>query len=103
LNTAGDTVTCTGGKIAGVGTEPTQVGIDVAVGCATSGNGNEPKGHRQAVSAPIAPNGGNITFGELPVSADCPNGLNPVFGSSVQFFIVQGGQRTDVDGPIPIT
>jgi hypothetical protein len=103
LSTDGATVTCTGGKIAGVGTEPTQVGIDVAAGCATSGNGNQPKGHRQAVSAPITPKGGNIVFPSLSVSADCPPGLNPVFGTSVQFFIVQNGQRTNVDGPIPIT
>jgi hypothetical protein len=103
LSNDGATVTCTGGKIAGVGTEPTQVGIDVAAGCATSGNGNEPKGHRQAVSEPITPKGGNIVFGELSVSADCPPGLNPVFGSSVQFFIVQNGVRTNVGAPIPIT
>jgi hypothetical protein len=103
LNQAGDTVTCTGGKIAGVGTEPTQVGIDVAAGCATKGNGNEPKGHEQEVSAPINPKGGNITFGQLSVSADCPPGLNPVFGSTVQFFIVQDGVRTNVGDPIQIT
>lgn len=99
----GTTVTCTGGKIAGVGTEPTSVGIDVTAGCATSGNANEPKGHRQAVSAPITPKGGNIVFGRLSVSADCPPGLNPVFGDSVQFFIVQNGERTNVGEPIPIT
>jgi len=103
LSNDGTTVTCTGGKIAGVGTEPTQVGIDVAAGCATSGNGNEPKGHAQAVSAPITPKGGNIVFGPLSVSADCPPGLNPVFGSSVQFFIIQNGVRTNVGEPIPIT
>jgi len=103
LSTDGTTVTCTGGKIAGVGTEPTQVGIDVAAGCATSGNGNEPRGHRQAVSAPITPKGGNIVFPSLSVSADCPPGLNPVFGTTVQFFIVQNGVRTNVGEPIPIT
>jgi hypothetical protein len=96
-------LTCTGGKIAGVGTEPTQVGIDVAAGCATSGNGNQPKGHQQSLSAPITPKGGNITFGPLSVAPDCPPGLNPVFGPSVQFFIVQNGQRTNVGEPIPIT
>lgn len=75
----------------------------MAAGCATRGNENEPKGHEQAVSAPITPKGGNITFGQLSVSADCPPGLNPVFGDSVQFFIVQGGERTDVGEPIQIT
>src|SRR5919201_1440495 len=76
------TLTCTGGKIAGVGTEPTQVGIDVAAGCATRGNENQPKGHVQTLSAPIQPKGGNITFGPLSVAPDCPPGLNPVFGAS---------------------
>lgn len=103
LNAAGDEVTCTGGKISGVGTEPTQVGIDVAAGCATRGNENEPRGHVQEVSAPITPKGGNITFGPLSVSADCPPGLNPVFGDTVQFFIIQDGERTNVGDPIPIT
>jgi hypothetical protein len=103
LTNGGTTVTCTGGKIAGVGTEPTFVGIDVAAGCATSGNGNEPKGHKQAVTGPITPKGGNITFGSLSVSADCPPGLNPVFGTTVQYFIVQNGVRTNVGEPIPIT
>jgi hypothetical protein len=103
LSNDGATVTCTGGKIAGVGTEPTQVGIDVAAGCATSGNQNQPSGHKQAVSGPIAPSGGNIVFGSLSVSANCPPGLNPVFGGSVQFFILQNGVRTNVGAPIPIT
>ena len=103
LNGTGTTLTCTGGKIAGVGTEPTQVGIDVAAGCATSGNGSQPKGHKQAVSAPITPSGGNIVFPPLSVSVHCPPGLNPVFGSTVQFFIIQNGVKTNVGAPIKIT
>jgi hypothetical protein len=63
----------------------------------------KPKGHRQSVSAPITPKGGNIVFQPLSVSADCPPGLNPKFGTSVQFFIVQNGERTNVGAPIPIT
>jgi hypothetical protein len=96
------TVTCVGGKIAGVGTEPTQVGIDVAGGCQTSGNGNEPPGHLQSLSAPITPKGGNIVLPRLSVSLKCPNGLNTVIGTTVQYFIVQDGVRTDIQPPIPI-
>ena len=95
------TVNCTGGKIAGVGTEPTRVGIDVQGGCSNK-PGHLPKGHNQAVSEPIQPNGGNITFGPLSVTVSCPPGLDPVVGSSVTYFIVQDGQTTIV-GRVPIT
>jgi hypothetical protein len=96
------TVTCTGGKIAGVGTEPTRVGIDVPGGCTTSGNGNFPPGHLQDLSAPITPKGGNIRLPTLSVSLKCPNGLNTVIGTEVTYFIVQGGVRTDIEPSIPI-
>jgi hypothetical protein len=95
------TVSCTGGKIAGVGTEPTQVGIDVQGGCANN-PGHLPPGHNQAVSQPIQPKGGNIVFGPLSVTVSCPPGLTPVVGSSVTYFIVQDGQTT-VIGRVPIT
>jgi hypothetical protein len=101
LSSDGTTVTCTGGKIAGVGTVPTQVGIDVAGGCANK-PGHEPRGHVQAVSQPITPKGGNIVFGSLSATADCPPGLSPVFGDVVTYFIVQDGQTTVV-GTVPIT
>jgi hypothetical protein len=99
INEAGDTVTCTG-KIAGVGTEPTQVGIDIAAGCANK-PGHEPRGHVQSVSEPIEPHGGQITFEES-ASAVCPPGLIPVFGDEATIFIIQNGVRTDV-GTVPIT
>jgi hypothetical protein len=95
------TVNCTGGKIAGVGTEPTRVGIDVQGGCANN-PGHLPGGHNQAVSQPIQPKGGNIVFGSLSVTVSCPPGLTPVVGSSVTYFIVQDGQTT-VIGTVPIT
>jgi hypothetical protein len=88
-------------QIAGVGTEPTQVGMEAAGGCANK-PGHEPRGHVQAVSEPIPPKGGNILVPDLTASADCPPGLSPVFGDEATFFIVQGGVRTDV-GTVPIT
>jgi hypothetical protein len=99
VNQAGDEVTCVG-KIAGVGTEPTQVGIDIAGGCANK-PGHEPPGHVQSVSEPIEPHGGRINFRES-VTVDCPPGLTPVFGEEATIFIIQNGVRTDV-GTVPIT
>jgi hypothetical protein len=99
LNAAGDEVTCVG-KIAGVGTEPTQVGIDVPGGCANN-PGHEPRGHVQDVSEPIDPRGGSIRFRES-VTLDCPPGLTPVFGDEALIFIIQDGERTNV-GTVPIT
>jgi hypothetical protein len=98
LNPAGDTVVCAG-KIAGVGTEPTAVGIEIDGGCANK-PGHEPGGHVQSVSEPIDPRGGRINFRE-DASVDCPPGLTPVFGDAATIFIIQGGERTDV-GTVPI-
>jgi len=99
LNEGGDTVTCSG-KIAGVGTTPTEVGIDVEGGCVNK-PGHEPPGHVQATTGPIQPRGGRITF-TVSISLDCPPGLTPVFGEEATIFIIQNGVRTDV-GTVPIT
>jgi hypothetical protein len=91
----GDTVTCTG-KIAGVGTEPVAVTIDILGGCANK-PGHEPRGHVTATQADITPHGGRITFNES-VSLDCPPGLTPVFGDEVTIFV-----DTTFVGTVPIT
>jgi hypothetical protein len=86
----GDTITCTGGAAAGLGNQPVTVSADVAAGCAVKPGTNEPGGHAQDQSEPLQPRGGRINFPSFELSADCPPGLNPTFGTVVTYTI-----RTD--------
>jgi hypothetical protein len=99
VNQAGDEVTCAG-KIGGVGTEPTQVVIEIPGGCVNK-PGQEPPGHVVNVTGPIQPRRGQISF-EGSVLLGCPPGQTPVFGEEVTIIIIQDSEETFV-GTVPIT
>jgi hypothetical protein len=101
LNNACTTVTCTG-KIAGVGTEPTTVVVDIANSGCVNKPGHEPPGHATVATGPIQPRGGQITF-TAGITLDCPPGLTPVFGDEALISIVQDGVTTPVDGPVDVS
>ena|SRR5215213_643130 len=69
------TITCTGGSVAGVGSEPVTVHYDAAGGCVTSGNGTAPPGHIQSTSQTVQPKGGRINLQNATLSVKCPAGL----------------------------
>jgi hypothetical protein len=96
LSDDGATLTCEGGRIAGVGAKASFVAFEVAAGC-----GQEPLTLRGAATA-VDPKAGNITFGSLSLALSCPAGQAPTWGPTVQFFIVRDGQRTNVGDPVSV-
>lgn len=97
---SGSTVECTG-KLAGLGTAPTQVQVSVPFECENRG-GHFPPGQASGQSAPISPRGGQITFDVSTDPASCPPPQTPTFGSSATITVVQGTEVV-FTGNIPIT
>jgi hypothetical protein len=96
----GDQVVCSG-SLAGVGTAPTVVEVDVAAGCANK-PGHEPPGHATGSTGPIQPRGGRINFNTATDPLDCPPGLTEVFGDTATINVFQGGNLV-FSADIPIT
>jgi hypothetical protein len=96
----GDQVVCSG-SLAGLGTAPTVVEVDVAAGCANK-PGHEPPGHATGSTGPIQPRGGRINFNTATEPLDCPPGLTEVFGDTATINVFQGGTLV-FSADIPIT
>jgi len=75
----GPAVECSG-AIAGLGTGAVIIEVDVALACETRPGTNQPGGHLQATTEPIAPKHGRVNFDVTTNAAECPPGLNPVVG-----------------------
>jgi hypothetical protein len=72
---------CCSGKLAGLGTKPTNVEIDAAFTCTNRG-GNQPGGLASGQSGPITPRGGQITFDVCTQGGGCPDDMTPTFGTA---------------------
>jgi hypothetical protein len=82
---------CCSGKLAGLGTAPTNVEIDAAFQCTNRG-GNQPGGLASAESGPIQPRGGQITFANVcTTEGSCPDLMTPTFGPTVTINVFQNG------------
>ena len=82
---------CCSGKVAGLGTAPTTVQVSASFNCTNRG-GNQPGGLASGQSAPIQPQGGQITFGNVcTAGANCPDQMTPSFGGSATINIFQNG------------
>jgi hypothetical protein len=82
---------CCSGKLAGLGTAPTNVEIDAAFQCTNRG-GNQPGGLASGESGPIAPRGGQITFTNVcTTGGSCPDLMTPTFGPTVTINVFQNG------------
>jgi hypothetical protein len=85
------TQVCCSGKLAGLGTAPTNVEVDAAFQCTNRG-GNQPGGLASGESGPIPPSGGNITFTDVCTSAGrCPDQMTPTFGPTATINVFQNG------------
>jgi len=69
------TITCTGGSVAGLGSEPVSVYYTATGGCQTEGNDSYPPGHLQSTPQTVTPKGGRINLGTYTISVSCPPGL----------------------------
>jgi hypothetical protein len=92
---------CCSGKLAGLGTAPTNVEIDAAFNCTNRG-GNQPGGLASGQSGPIAPSGGQITFTNVCATGSCPDQMTPTFGPSATINVFQRGNLV-FSATIPIS
>jgi hypothetical protein len=95
-------VQCAGG-IAGLGTGAVTIQVDAALACETRSGSNQPGGHLQATTEPIAPEHGRVDFDVTTAAARCPRGLNPVVGETATvtvFSAATGAQLFQTTVPI---
>jgi hypothetical protein len=81
---------CCEGKLAGVGTAPTNVQILADFTCTNRG-GNQPPGQASGETGDIRPRGGQITFSECTTRAGCPGPQTASFGDEATIQVLQGG------------
>jgi hypothetical protein len=94
LSSNGGSVTCTGGKVAGLGQSPVSVFYTGAFACRTQSGSNEPPGQRRSKSFTITPKGGSINLPTAQITSGCHGTQTPVAPSTVTLHIVsQGGQE----------
>jgi len=80
---------CCSGKLAGVGSAPTNVEIDAQFQCTNRG-GSQPGGLASGQSGPIQPRSGQITFTNVCASGSCPDQMTPTFGGTATINVFQG-------------
>jgi hypothetical protein len=81
---------CCSGKVAGLGQAPTVVQVSANFNCVNPA-GKQPGGLASGQSAPIPPQGGQITFNVCTSGADCPPPMTASFGGNATINIFQGG------------
>ncbi|HEX6421352.1 MAG TPA: hypothetical protein VFZ77_22815, partial [Acidimicrobiales bacterium] len=87
------TVTCTEGKVGGLGNQPVFFVASFPGDCVTRGNENTPQGHVQSPQQLIQPRGGHINTPPVTLQVDCPPGLILRVGDAVTYTITnQAGE-----------
>ena len=90
----GGTVTCTGGKVAGLGNAPVSVFYTGAFACQTKSGSNEPPGQRRSAVKTVTPKGGSINLPSFTLTAGCHGSQRPIAPDTVTLHIVnQAGQE----------
>ena len=87
----GGTVTCTGGKVAGLGNAPVSVFYTGQFGCRTKSGSNQPPGQARTKAVTITPKGGSINLPTRTLTQNCHGSQTPVAPSSVTL-VIQNAQ-----------
>jgi hypothetical protein len=100
---SGGTVTCTGGKVAGLGNEPLSVFYTGLFACETQSGSNQPPGQRSSAERTITPKGGSINLPRSVLSAGCHGTQRPVTPDEVTLHIVNQAGVEVFTADIPVT
>jgi hypothetical protein len=95
-------VTCTEGKVAGLGNQPVLFQATMPGGCVNSGD-HEPPGHFQTGQVPIDPRGGHIVTPSFDLTVSCPNGQFLVVGDTVTYLITNQAGEVVFTSQIPLS
>jgi hypothetical protein len=96
------TVSCTEGKVAGLGNQPYLFNATLPGGCVNSGD-NEPPGHLQTGLQPITPRGGHIITPAFDLSVTCPNGQYLVVGDWVTYTLTNLAGELVFSAQVPLS
>ena len=97
------TITCTGGKVAGLGNEPVSVFYTGQFACETKSGSNQPPGQSRSKEVTIQPRGGAINLPTSTLTSGCHGTQTPVAPSEVTLHILnQAGQEIFTE-TIPVT
>ena len=99
---SGGTVTCTGGKVAGLGNEPVSVFYTGQFGCETKSGSNQPPGQSRSKVATITPKGGSINLPRSTLSSGCHGTQTPVAPDEVTLHIVNQAGVEVFTAPITV-
>jgi hypothetical protein len=83
----GTAVECSG-SIAGLGSaDRVTITVRASLACETKSGANQPGGHLQGTTEPIAVRSGRVNFDVTTASASCPPGLVPVVGDTATIIV----------------
>jgi hypothetical protein len=104
FSTSGNTasISCEGGSVAGVGSQPVTVFYQAEGGCTTRGNDNEPGGHVQSPSQTVQPNGGRINLEDATITVRCPGGLNRVLDPNSLELVISSATSNQTLATLPV-
>jgi hypothetical protein len=98
----GTTVTCTGGKVAGLGNAPVSVFYTGQFGCLTKSGSNQPPGQARTRAATITPKGGSINLPTRTLTQNCHGTQTPVAPDTVRLVIQNQAGQTIFSAPIDV-
>jgi hypothetical protein len=99
---SGGTVTCTGGKVAGLGNQPVRVFYTGTFRCLTKSGSNMPPGQTRTPAVTITPKGGSINLPDRTLTENCPGTQRPVAPTSVTLVIQNLAGQTIFSALIPV-
>jgi hypothetical protein len=89
----GESIRCTGGKVAGLGNDPVSVFYTGQFQCETQSGSNRPPGQARTRAATITPRGGSINLPTRTLEHNCRGTQTPVAPETVTLVIQnQAGQ-----------
>jgi hypothetical protein len=102
LSDDGGSITCTGGKVAGLGNQPVSVFYTGQFQCETKSGSNMPPGQARTRAVTITPKGGSINLPTRTLTQNCRGTQTPVAPVTVTLVIQNQQGQTIFSEPIDV-